>query len=288
MKININGKSIEYTLEEEKTAGDVLEGVTAWLEESGMLAAGIQLDGKDVTIDEEDWKSTKIEDFENLDIRAVNYLEARVSQLQTARDFFSLMRNAAYNSDKDTLKELSSGYKDVKKLLPHLLAEGTVNADSDMLDKPLEDAGFPPADGKECNFQAIAACTEGVIVLLNSRLQETAEPHKKALSTALSLASIAENLEETAVQLQTGKDKEAMSTIIVISELLQSLMRSLSWLPPSENAKEISSQMSSMLSELETALQTSDTVLMGDLLEYEIKPWLQELPERLNIPGEKE
>jgi hypothetical protein len=46
MIITINGDSIEYTLENENTAGDVIKSLTSWLEESGLILASLRLNGK--------------------------------------------------------------------------------------------------------------------------------------------------------------------------------------------------------------------------------------------------
>ncbi|PIE04723.1 MAG: hypothetical protein CSA76_02780 [Spirochaetales bacterium] len=288
MKISINGSPVDFTLEKEQTAEDILTGMSSWLEDRGMLVAGIQLNGEAVSLDGAEWKKNMVESIDTMEFQVMDHREARASQLQTARDFFTLMNQAAASSDSTALEELAAGYEDVKKLLPHLLSEGTVPADPNMLDSSLANAGFPPSGGKSCNFDSIASDTGRMALILDARFQETASPQKTARSTVSTLVSIAENLEDVAVQLQTGKDKEAMKTIVVLSEMLQSLMRSLSWLPPSDKSREIISDMNSVLYELEEALKASDTVLIGDLLEYEIKPQLLELPGRLDAAGETE
>ncbi|MCK5736499.1 MAG: hypothetical protein KAH21_08475, partial [Spirochaetaceae bacterium] len=124
-------------------------------------------------------------------------------------------------------------------------------------------------------------------VFLESRRKETANPEREAMAAAAALSGMADSLDDVAVQLQTGQDKIAMDTIIRLTEILQTFMRSLSWTPGSDEIEIITTDMNGILSELEEALKASDTVLIGDLLEYEIKPRLIALPGRLNFTREK-
>ena len=78
-----------------------------------------------------------------------------------------------------------------------------------------------------------------------------------------------------------------MATIIHLTELLQSLLRALSWTQGNTVVEELVGKLNSMLGELEEALKASDTVLIGDLLEYEIKPLLTELPATLGFLGKE-
>ena len=68
-----------------------------------------------------------------------------------------------------------------------------------------------------------------------------------------------------------------METIIHLTELLQSFFRCISWAVNNYDIK----KLQELLEELEEALKTGDSVLIGDLLEYEIKPILLNLPQTL-------
>jgi hypothetical protein len=54
MKILINGLSLEYQVEEEKTIGDILGSVEAECEKSGMTITGLKADGAEVPADKLD------------------------------------------------------------------------------------------------------------------------------------------------------------------------------------------------------------------------------------------
>ena len=90
MTITINGDNINYTLEEEKTAGDVLKGLSSWLEDSGMLVGGIKLDDKAVPLGDIEWRTRPVEEISSFTVEALSIREGRVHQLETARGFFIL------------------------------------------------------------------------------------------------------------------------------------------------------------------------------------------------------
>lgn len=278
MTISINGEKIDYTLEDEQNAGDILNGISSWLEESGKLISKLEINREAWLIGEKKWKSIPLGLIDSIMIEALSLREGRVRQLETARDFFILLETAIKNGDEESLKELYDGFSDLKGILPHLLNEGPHPTILPHLEKSFE-KGYTNTDGMS------AADAIQMASVLESRRRETDSPESEAHSAAQALAEIAESLDDVAVQLQTGHDKTAMGTIIRLTELLQRFLRSLSWLDGSDSVEKIMNDMNGIFSELEEALKAGDTVLIGDLLEYEIKPRLIELPSGMNFSG---
>ena len=90
------------------------------------------------------------------------------------------------------------------------------------------------------------------------------------------------------VELQSGKDKTAKDTIIALSYKIDAICKLVSYasaFPEMLNSLKIEdnnivsfmSALMQILEELEKALQANDTVLIGDLAEYEICPKLEAL-----------
>ena len=275
MTITINGDNINYTLEEEKTAGDVLNGLSSWLEKSGLLVGGIVLDDKAVPLGGTEWRNRPVGDISSFSVEAVSIREGRVRQLETARDYFILLKSAVEAGDEESLEDLADGFDDLKRILPHLLNEGPHPSIMPHLEETL-------GKGFHNNGGTVAMEAARLAILLDSRCREAADPEAEAGSAAAALAAMAESLDDVAVHLQTGKDKQAMETIIRLTEFLQTFMRSLSWIGGSQEIKQIADDMNGIMAELEEALKANDTVLIGDLLEYEIKPRLLNLPEALS------
>ncbi len=285
MNIIINGEKIDFTLEKEKTAGEVMNGLTTWLDDSSLLVGGISIDGNQVIIADDVWRTLPVGSIVDLEIEAIDIREGRIRQLETARDYFVLMNNAAKEKDIESIKELSDGFPDLLRILPHLLGETSSPVFSPGLEKKLGDAGFP-LDSNELDHTILTSESERTAMLLEVRRRETSDPLAEARGSAAALVAISDKLDDVAVNLQTGKDKLAMDTIIFLTELLQALIRSIAWINGNDEYESVIDDLTGILAELESALTVSDTVLIGDLLEYEIKPRLQELPERLGFTEE--
>jgi len=279
MTITINGDNIDFTLEDENTAGEIIRSLSSWLEESGMLISGLKINSESRPLAESEWKKLPVETIENISIDALSLREGRIVQLETARDFFLLLKEAVDSDDQEAVAELRTGFNDLKHVLPHLLDEGPNPSILPLMERAFSEDPAHPGGVEASQASHIAA-------LLESRRKEAADPESEAVFAAESLAAMADSLEEVAVQLQTGRDKSAMGTIILLTERLQTLMRALSWLESGENVEKIINDINSILSELEEALKAGDTVLIGDLLEYEIKPRLLQLPAEFNFSTE--
>jgi len=287
MIITINGDRIEYTLEDENTAGDVIKSLTSWLEESGLILASLRLNGESVLMTDKEWRKRPVDDLASMDLEAIGVRESRIRQLETARDYFILLNNAVESQGSEALVELSEGYGDLLRILPNLLGEGQNPSIMTHLENTMETAGFPIREGKNVTDRELLSKESAKIAyILEGRRKETENPDAEAASAAEALSVLSEKLDDVAVHLQTGKDKQAMDTIIVLTEMLQRLMRALSWSEGAFDREELADDMTGILAELEEALKASDTVLIGDLLEYEIKPRLLELPGKLNFSGE--
>ena len=97
--------------------------------------------------------------------------------------------------------------------------------------------------------------------------------------------SVAEAFEQLPMLFQSNKDKEANDVIKTFTDLFDSICHtySLSTLFPDlhtkividgKNFAEFFTDISSVLPEFEQALKAKDTVLVGDLAEYELSPRL--------------
>lgn len=95
-------------------------------------------------------------------------------------------------------------------------------------------------------------------------------------------------LRDIPVQLQTGKDLTVMETINVFSSNLQNLYRlipllSITGLPPNEPVIDgvtldaFPAEITPLLSDLLDGLKNHDTILVGDLSEYELAPRIERL-----------
>jgi hypothetical protein len=112
------------------------------------------------------------------------------------------------------------------------------------------------------------------------RLQELQDPKAALKTLSGALAVCIEDVSEISILLQTGKDRQAMDTIVRFSELSQSLVRLVASIFPDNSNEDLETfyeELNGVLSELLEAFDAKDSVLIGDLMEYEIAPRLERL-----------
>ncbi|CAD7838853.1 hypothetical protein S1OALGB6SA_2376 [Olavius algarvensis spirochete endosymbiont] len=270
MTITINGDAIDFTLENEKTIGDVIAELKTWLGNTGMLLDGIEIDNQKMALDKNELFKKPIEEVGQLSIEALSIRESRMRQLEIARDLFALLKESAETGNSDTLAELESSYQDLRKILPRLLDEKPNSSVISELGKTLEQ-----------NRLTLISSSTTMLALLDDRLKEITDPIGEAKSAMTTLSQLANNLDVVAVNLQTGKGKQAMDSIAELCKILQKFIRCLTWGAGNVGRSGIVDDMNKMFSELEEALIANDTVRIGDLLEYEFKPRLMELPDKM-------
>jgi hypothetical protein len=117
----------------------------------------------------------------------------------------------------------------------------------------------------------------------------TCDEVKKAFENQKSACSaISEELKLLPVKLQGGKDKEATEMIAKLADLIENFCHTatLSALFPDlyeklkvdgKTVSEFFQDFSGILNDFEQAISSKDTVLMGDLAEYEISPRLESI-----------
>lgn len=104
---------------------------------------------------------------------------------------------------------------------------------------------------------------------------------------------LSEKIKNISVDFQSGKDKEAAALIASLADFLNTMcvtIKQTAYFPDNFNtlqeddAKAIESffsEITPILSDLQQAIESNDTVLMGDLAEYEISPRLATIAESL-------
>jgi hypothetical protein len=91
------------------------------------------------------------------------------------------------------------------------------------------------------------------------------------------LKSYVQRLPEVSVLLQTGKDKAAMDTIIGFTDTVHSVLALVPFLPPDPERGRLIADLTPVLRDLVAAFDAKDSVLIGDLLEYEVAPRITKL-----------
>ncbi len=299
MEIAVNNEKIDFTLENERTLGEVIAAVEAWLNKSNLVAASIYLVLRDsdkqerdlIEEPEENWSGTPIGRIERLVITARLVMEIQFSNIQTVLSYLDLLKSAVEKRDQSKIEDLLQGREDTFKSL-NLIYTSSLNPSS------LQEINDLRSLLEGANAETILAWPDGVrkraldIIevldgMLSTRLDEMINPFTVLASSIKELELASNEIKDVSVLLQTGQEQKAMAAIIEFADLSQRLLRVLSSLEESshislkelkigeERASSFFADFNGILRELLGAFDTKDTVLIGDLLEYEVAPRIE-------------
>jgi hypothetical protein len=123
------------------------------------------------------------------------------------------------------------------------------------------------------------------IAVIEERLREIYDPGQEITASEALVKSIAQRMEELPLDLQTGKDRKAAETIQLFSRMGEKLFRIFfiqkseglsldTFIIDDQNARTFIEEFNAALGELSAAYENRDTVLAGDIAEYELAPRL--------------
>lgn len=267
MELLVNSQPVELTLEDESTLGEVISGVRSWLAESRLFVTDIHVDEHEVPLEvPNSWEEQDLEQVGEIRIEAHPQWQVDLALLDTAVED---LREA--ESDPSLGPTVQKRLLETVRFLRHL--------DLGMVEDRLgQNRPLGPED-------VAAAGT-----ILRSRRQEIADPWREAMATAPLIEEMLPQVEEVAVLLQTGRDGEAMNILIRFIELVSRLLRLFGHLTYSaehdpggkisaegSSLEEVTGKLNTTLRELVDAFSNQDSVLIGDLLEYEVTGQVREL-----------
>jgi len=264
MNICINDKPANITLDTEKTLGDVLSGIEHWISSSGNRIRGITVDGQ---VLEDDALSgafgRDVKDIKNLDIAVSAYRELAAEALDILRQVCLFYNDAAFD-DRPLIAEawencaasyfLRTDVSDIYKLASHA-------------------------------FSGDGLSVRDLSGMIEERIREIADPGREIADCEALVKNIAVRMEELPLDIQTGKDQRAAETIQLFSRAAEKLFR-IFFIFESEGlsldsfhvdgvpGRTFMEEFTAALTEISAAYENRDTVLVGDLSEYELAPRL--------------
>jgi hypothetical protein len=261
--ITINGKTADITLEAEKILGELLSGLDSWLEGSGQYLSGIEVDGK--TYDASSLEKAfdiGLDGISRLDIKTSSWVELMLEALFGVKnDLEFCEKNPSGSSVPEAGFQKSAAWKEG---LTALFLENNA-ADIYQLMLQILDGKIPP---------------EKALPLVTERIRELRDPASEIGAASPAITEISKRLEDLPLDLQTGKDARAAETIALFSGIMEKLFRLLHILRRGgidvESTGGFLGEFGSAVKEFHSAYTNKDTVLVGDLAEYELAPRLLE------------
>jgi hypothetical protein len=267
MNIWINGQKADIRLEKEQTVGEILAGLEQWLANTGHRLSGIEIDGELI-------HSGDIEVSFNRNIDSVKDLNIKTSSLP------ELIAEGLVHLLGDIEEYENAAFAEKQSFA----GEWDERPESRLLAEELPDLYALARK----TFSGEGISLQGLRSLTGERLRELQDPAGEIARMEPLITQVCVRLEELPLDIQTGKDARAAETVNIFSGAAEKVFRLFNVLktegfPVGEiTVEEISvsgyiSEFGAALRELLTAYEQHDTVLVGDLAEYEMAPRLRGL-----------
>ena len=288
MQIRINDEQIDFTLEQEQALGEVVDGIQDWLSSNGFAITALRIDDTDISFASRlEWQDDAVEEITLLDITADHPTDLAYDKIAAAVQYLQLI---VEDSDPHSavVADLLKGADDVAEMIDDVLPSQQIGSSTPGIHfRDLATRTGIPTDAPDSSeFARFLVYISELIVVLSSRMHEIANPAAEIRAIVPVLRDSLGDIGNIAVLLQTGKDAEAMAQLIKLIEILQKLMRVVQFL--NEHAlldlgiieidgsriSDFAISLNGFLRELSDAMEAGDSVLIGDLLEYEIEPKL--------------
>ena len=275
MNIFIDNEQLDFQLENEKNLTDVIIGLKKWLSTENFIISGLTVDNSQV-----DYTSHSklaeydITNIDKINISTMSISEFKLSQLETIQQYFKIVLNNINSGDNSNILTVLEDYKDIKPLLK-INIDRIYENNNGFIENIIENK-----QEIDKNIDKLKFFCENIIIISETRKAEIISPDNELKQLKKQFDKTAEDAGNVSILLQTGKDKEAMETVIEFVEFMKKLSRILGILDLKNNSPDKNNEISgfnSMLSELCNAIENSDSVLVGDLLEYEIVPVIESL-----------
>jgi hypothetical protein len=264
MKISINEKKADITLEGEKYFSEALLGLEEWISSSGGRITGLAIDGKKISPGElPGFFGREITSIGELDISVSSWPELAAEALEVLLDFCDTRQEASFE-DREEIRV------NWEKSPACAFINLEINDLAGFVSRSFSGEGPGPQDLK---------------LVAEERLRELRDSKGEIEKSENAVREIAGRMEDLPLDMQTGKDRRAAETMQLFSRISEKLFRllfilkrkgleeeklTIGGLP----AKAFFDELGGALKELQSAYETKDTVLAGDLSEYELAPRL--------------
>ena len=264
MKIFINDKPAEIALDTEKTLGDVMTGIEQWISPTGNRIQRICIDDRDIEGDAlTEAFGLDIKDIGKLDIYIRSWREFAAEALGTLRDYCEISGKSAFDERRQIFEAWtrSAAVRFLKTDIPDIWG---------LANRAMSGEGLLPAE---------------LALIVEERLREIADPWEEINKAGSQVEIVAARMEEFSLDMQTGKDRRAAETVQLFSQIGEKLFR-VFFIYRSEGlsmdtfviddlpARVFIEEFNAALRELSLAYENRDTVLAGDIAEYELAPRL--------------
>ena len=281
MEILVNDEVIDLEKADGDSVGDLLSKADALLERAGAVIIDLSIDGRKIGPEElAELGSMSTTEVSRLDIVAESSSEYRARAINL---LLGILAEAATSPDEAKRRKLRESLASLSEGLG-----GLFPADELSFIRALEEAASEELADDAENGARLAERIAGLDSLFRERLAELLDPVAEFRRASGVYRGAAEELRELPVWLQTGKERQAMQAVLVFVELFDKIIRLmplLGRLGVDASAIRVEglelpafyASFNDVLKELSKAIEDHDSVLIGDLSEYEVAPRMEGL-----------
>ncbi len=291
MDIYINDQKIDFKLENEELVHEVVSGLRDWTKSEGYQISNILIDEEPYASENTDAGNIPIRTVSCLRVEAKSRFDIHQDNLQLLYQYVSLFLKSIEGVNAPLIKDLKLQAPSAARLLAEFLEEQPDSSEtiSSSLLSNILGLDENNMDSAPELLQVLTGQLGALKLILNERISELSNPLGELSKTISALKMSQQEFNEISVLLQTGKDKEALGSIIKFSELSQKALRLYPLLEnggysdisnleiDGRNITAYYDDLNEILTELIEAFTANDYVLIGDLLEYEVSPRLEVL-----------
>ena len=262
MEIFINGRNADITLDSEKNLGDVLSGIEMWISPSKSRIRAISADGESLLNDAlTESFGREIRNIGKLEITVSSWRELAAEALEALYTECKIFMDTPFN-ERGQIRadwEKTSAARFLAQEIPDIYA---------LAGYSMSGEGLSASD---------------LTAIIEERLREILNPTEEIFVCGPMVQDIAKRMEDFSLDIQTGKDQHAAETLQRFAGIGEKLFRIFFILEleglsldtftiDSVTARVFIDEFNSALSELSASFENKDTVLTGDIAEYELSP----------------
>ncbi len=283
MRITVNGRPLAMEVKEGSSLGELLAGADDLIEKSGSVIVSLRVDGEEVDADRFAEASARpCASIAEIEIGAEDSADVRIRALETLLELLAIARSSA-SEDSPELKRdwpgLRGGATDISDAFAGLFSSDELSFVK-LFAELLEKSGDDPDRASRIEISAQA---DRLRSIFSERLAELRSPASEMRAAAALFGEKSSELGDLPVLLQTGKEGEAMKSVLYFIEIFNKVIRILPELRRAgidtssiriegRPLPEFYDSFNEVLRELIDGLEHKDAVLIGDLAEYEVLP----------------
>ncbi|MCX7882193.1 MAG: hypothetical protein N2314_03100 [Brevinematales bacterium] len=279
MQLYINGERIEVTLEHEKTALDVVMSLTKIFAEEDKIITGVTINGEFYSSDNETLGRIAVEEIEKIELEVTDKQQVVETLLEKSREIcVSVAEDLRTNGYahvaqyREIIEWILEVVEIVQSLSPVEMMENS------LIRRTLLDLlqYFQGEEKEEKDIPQLVQVMQSLshyFEVLASKCVVSGRIDKGELGQALD--GLLEILPQIAESFQLGQDRLAFDKIHQVISVLESAVLYLrqnagNFASREDEIENLAQGLNALLSDIVSAFEKYDVVLLGDLLEYEL------------------